>query len=121
MPYFSFLDLSPYLLTLNFYACNKVVYKGTEFRTGYFVTVSNDTYSDVQLYEMRDLLLAENKLYIAGQKWQLNGYMKHFASFEVVGPSQHYEIIREENADGPPIHIHTIEQKRFIRLKNYFV
>lgn len=121
LPYFNALNLSSIQLVSTFDACHKVTYKGTEFRKGYFITISNESITNLKIYEIRDLLVLGDNLYIVGHEWQLAGYVNHFASFEVIDSSLNFELLNVDAIDGPPIHVYTVGQKRFVRPKKYFV
>lgn len=75
----------------------------------------------VQLYEIKDILLKDEHLFIACQERLVKGYIEHFASFEVGQPHSIFRVINADDFDGPPIHLYCIGNKYYIRLKKYFI
>lgn len=121
LPYFSELEITTELLTSTYYTSNAVKYKGTDYRVGYFLTISINNMRSVKLYEIKDLLVKDDQLFIACREWVLKGYVEHYASFEVQLPLDIYVVINANRFDGPPIHLYRIGNEHYVRLKKYFV
>lgn len=122
LPYFSKLELTNELLTLNFKAACTVTYKGTEYKVGQFLTKSNLNMQSVELYEIKDILISSNQIVnIACQQWAVEGYDEHFAAFRVSTVQSVYRVISIDLFDGPPIHVYDIQGSSYVRLKKYFV
>ncbi|XP_055550872.1 uncharacterized protein LOC129733225 [Wyeomyia smithii] len=121
MPYFALLDIDSNIHLHNFQASNNVSYKGVEYKIGYFLSKSSRRLSNIELYEIRDILIKNDDLYFVCRKWRISNYSEHYAAFEVTGPCDMYKIAEVNEFDGPPIHLYSIENKLYIRLKKYFI
>lgn len=121
LPYFSELELNSELLTSSFYASNFVSYRGTDYKVGYFLTISKLNMRTVKVFEIKDLLVKDELLFVACQQWDVKGYVNHFASFEVSLPQSRFVIMNVNQFDGPPVHLYNSANNNYVRLKKFFV
>lgn len=121
LPYFSELELTSELLTSSFYASGFVSYRGTEYKVGYFLTISKQNMRTVTVFEIKDLLVKDEHLFVACQQWDVKGYANHFASFEVSLPQSKFFIMNVNQFDGPPVHLYNSGNKNYVRLKKFFL
>lgn len=121
LPYFNLLSSAENLTTPELYSCKTVTYKGTEYKIGYFVTISEQNLRIVKLFEIKDLLVFDNQLFLTCQPWYVGSYSYHYASIEVQESQSDYEIIDVTLFDGPPVNVYSMDTKKFIRLKKFFV
>lgn len=121
LPYFSKLNLTNELLTLNFKTVCALTYKGTEYKVGQFLTKSLSNLRSVELYEIKDILISNNTVRIACQQWEVEEYCYHFAAFKVNMAKSVYDIMTIDVFDGPPIHVYNVQDVSYIRLKKYFL
>lgn len=103
------------------YACKKATYKGTNYKIGDFVTKSDYNMRKIEIFEVKDLLVFGNDLFITCQEWFVGGYSHHYASIEVHGCKPDYNVLNVTLFDGPPVNVYTIGANKFIRLKKFFV
>lgn len=121
LPYYNVLSAKENLASDEFYACKIASYKGTEYKIGDFVTKSEQNMRKVELFEIKDLLVFDNELFVTCQAWFVGDYSHHFASIEVHKIQSKYEIHNVTLFDGPPINVYNIDMKNYIRLKKFFV
>lgn len=96
----------------------QVKYKGTLFKIGTYVTVTEEL--NVKLFEIIDLLISDTVVFIIGLLWIVGEYDEHFLAYEIEEKSQTYSIINIDDVDGPPIMPHTIGCMMYIRKKQDF-
>ena len=121
LPYFNFVASTENLESGEYYACKLATYKGTEYKIGDFVTKSEDNMRKLELYEIKDLLVFQDQLFLTCQTWLVGDYSYHFASIEVYERQLDLKIYNVVVFDGPPINVYNIDAKKFIRLKKFFV
>lgn len=91
------------------------------YKVGYFLTRSSIDMQKVELFEIKDILIASNLLYVVCQQWQILEYTHHFASFKVAGECNKFSLTEIDTYDGPPVHLYNVENTNYIRLKKYFM
>lgn len=75
----------------------------------------------VKVFEIKDLLVKNQHLFIACQQWDVMGYDNHFASFEVSMPQFKFFLKNVDVFDGPPVHVYDVGNKSYVRLKKFFM
>lgn len=121
LPYFSHLAITNELLTANFEASCTITSKGVEYKVGQFLTKSSMNMKSVMLFEIKDLLVHKNELFVTCQQWSVESYSQHLASFKVINDEPVFHIFNVNCFDGPPIHIYEQQGHSYIRLKKYFM
>lgn len=93
-------------------------FKGTIYKIGLFLTMTRDHVTE--LYEIIELLTYEKKLFIVGQIWQCGPYNEHLLAHEALNCSGLKQIRNSNDFDGPPLMIHSINNRYYFRKRYDF-
>lgn len=101
--------------------CSKCMhFKGSEFRIGTYVTVTE--LQNVQVFEIIDILRTENdEVFMVAVLWKLGNLNEHYVAFEIIDKTSSYRMINLNEVDGPPIMPHNIQNKLYFRKKTDFL
>lgn len=123
-PYFVNLDLSCLEQNTVVYKMNHVIFKGTKFKKGFFLTVSKVNCELPYLYEIIEIVssnLKTNKFFAVCKQWDVVEYFTHLLAYICEDNNNRYFTISLNEIDGPPIHVYKLPNgKNVIRLKKYF-
>lgn len=112
--------IRPLQLNLDFEVMlsNSVNYKGTVYRTGNFMTIFKNNIT--LLYEILEIMLFEDSLYLIVQMWELGQYHEHFLAYEAINRSSVVDVINIDVFDSQPVSLHRIENMYMFRIKNSY-
>lgn len=95
-------------------------YKGTDFKTGTYVTITN--LLDVQILEIEDILkTTDNNCYLVVTAWNRGTFDEHYLAYVLIDKSKNMKMINLNEVDGPPVMPHNIHNKLCIRKKTDFL
>lgn len=121
--YFPFIKLNELKQVSNLEKAQKIKFKGTTFKTGYFITRSERINAMPLLLEIKDIIISdESGCFAVCKEWEVDNFSEHLLSYickEKESPS--YHIVNLNKIDGPPIHIYFLPNgEKVIRLKKYY-
>lgn len=102
----------------NVMVANKIVYKGTTYKSNTFLTVFIE--SRLLLFEIIDIISFHVKFYFVVQYWEVSSYNEHYMAYETSGSLPIVDIISVDFFTRPPIAIFCINNKFPCRVKNSF-
>lgn len=102
----------------NVMVANKIVYKGTTYKSNTFLTVFIE--SRLLLFEIVDIISLNATFYFVVQYWDVSSYNEHYMAYETRGSLPIVDIISVDFFTRPPIAIFCINNKFLFRIKNSF-
>lgn len=102
----------------NVMVANKIVYKGTTYKSNTFLTVFIE--SRLLLFEIIDIISFNAKFYFVVQYWEVSSYNEHYMAYETSGSLPIVDIISVDFFTRPPIVIFCINNKFLFRVKKSF-
>lgn len=95
-------------------------FKGSQFRTGNFVTVTE--LQNVQVFEIVDILRTEkDDLFVIALFWKVGELNEHYVAYELIEKTSSYKMFSLNDVDGPPVMPHNVLNKLYVRKKTDFL
>lgn len=101
---------------LNVLLSSSVEYKGTDYNTGYFITLLEN--HKMYLFEIIEIMKHTHGLYLIMQHWEVGEYYEHLLAYEVVRCLPVVEVLKIDLFDSFPVSVHKIGDKSYFRVKN---
>ncbi|XP_067633254.1 uncharacterized protein [Eurosta solidaginis] len=71
-------------------------------------------------YQILEIFTKDNKTFMFCEKNSILTYNAHFLSYEVGGKSSEFKLFNADNLKNPPIHLYTVQNRLFLRPKQFF-
>lgn len=108
----------PFALHSETFSSDNIKYKGTTYKLGLFLTITN--VYNVNLHEIEHLLKVNGKIYIVTVEWTVGEFSVHFCGNEALFKTNNYHLSSINKFDGPPTQLHNINCRYFFRKKSDF-
>lgn len=108
----------PFGVDQNMRETTQIKYKGTVFKTGTYVTITQ--HLNVDLLEIIDILVSGSSVFLVGLRWVVGQFDEHFLAYKLIDKTDKYCIYSIDYIDGPPIKPLCINNRWYFRKKHDF-